>query len=43
MSRCDLDLTFDFAVVTLSLKILFRLYLGDCKVLLEVDTWKGIG
>ena len=26
-SWCDLDLTFDFAVVTLSLKILSRLYL----------------
>ena len=28
----DLDLTFDLAVVTLSLKILFGLYLGNRKV-----------
>ena len=27
MSWCDLDVTFDLAVVTLSLKILSRLYL----------------
>ena len=27
MSQCDLDLTFDLAVVTLSLKILSGLYL----------------
>ena len=32
MSWCDLDLTFDLAVVTLSLKILPGLYLGNCKV-----------
>ena len=32
MSWCDLDLTFDLAVVTLSLKILSGLYLGNCKV-----------
>ena len=31
-SLCDLDLTFDLAVVTLSLKILSGLYLGNCKV-----------
>ena len=31
-SLCDLDLTFDLAVVTLSLKILFGLYLRNCKV-----------
>ena len=38
MSWCDLDLTFDLAVVTLSLKILSGLYLGHRKVQ-EVDTW----
>ena len=37
MCRCatswsDRDLTFDLAVVTLSLKILSGLYLGNCKV-----------
>ena len=37
-SWCDLDLTFDLAVVTLSLKILSGLYLGNRKVS-EVDTW----
>ena len=37
---CDLDLTFDFAVVTLTFKFLTRLYLGNRKVL-EVDTWWG--
>ena len=31
-SWSDLDLTFDLAVVTLSLKILSGLYLGNCKV-----------
>ena len=31
-SWCDLDLTFDLAVVTLSLKILSGLYLGNRKV-----------
>ena len=35
---CDLDLTFDLAVATLTYKILSRLYLRDCKVW-EVDTW----
>ena len=34
----DPDLTFDLAAVTLSLKILSKLYLGNRKVL-EVDTW----
>ena len=29
MSLCDLDLTFDLAVVTLAYKILSRLYLGN--------------
>ena len=37
-SWSDLDLTFDLAVVTLSLKILFGLYLRNRKVQ-EVDTW----
>ena len=32
MSWCDLDLTFDLVVVTLSLKILYRLYLKNRKV-----------
>ena len=40
MSWCDLDLTLDFAVVTLTYKILSGLYLGYCNVW-EVDTWKG--
>ena len=31
-SWCDLDLTIDLATVTLSLKILSGLYLGNCKV-----------
>ena len=31
-SWCDLDLTFDLAAVTLSLKILSGLYLRNCKV-----------
>ena len=34
----DLDLTFDLAVVTLSLKILSGLYLGNHKMQ-EVYTW----
>ena len=34
---CDFDLTFDLDVVTLTFKILFRLYFGTCKAL-EVDT-----
>ena len=37
-SWCDLDLTFDLAIVTLTYKILSGLYLGHCKVE-EVDTW----
>ena len=32
MSLCDLDLTFDLAVVTLTNKILSGLYLGNRKV-----------
>ena len=39
-SWCDLDLTFDLAVVTLTYKILSGLYLGNCKVW-EIDTWLG--
>ena len=31
MSWCDLDLTFDLTVVTLTYKILPRLYLRNCK------------
>ena len=38
MSWCYLDLTFDLAVVTLSLKILSGLYIGNRKVQ-EVYTW----
>ena len=38
MSWCDLDLTFDLAVVTLTSKIMSGLYLGNRKVK-EVDTW----
>ena len=38
MSWSDLDFTFDLAIVTLSLKILSGLYLGNHKVY-EVDTW----
>ena len=33
MSWCDLDLTFDLAVVTLTYKILSELYLANRKVL----------
>ena len=36
----ELDLTFDLAMVNLSLKILSGLYLRNCKVQ-EVDTWYG--
>ena len=32
MSWCDLDLTFGLAVVTLTYKIMSRLYLGKYKV-----------
>ena len=39
-SWSDLDLTFELAIVTLSLKILSGLNLRNCKVQ-EVDTWKG--
>ena len=38
MSRWDLDLIFDLAVVTLSLKILSGLYLSNRKVS-AVVTW----
>ena len=37
-SWCDLDLTFDLAIVTLAFKILSWLCLGNCKVE-EVDSW----
>ena len=37
-SWCDLDLTFDLAVVILTYKSLSGLYLRNCKVQ-EVDTW----
>ena len=39
-SWSDLDLSFDLAVVTLTYKILSRVYLGNCKVQ-EVDIWYG--
>ena len=32
MLWCNLDLTFDLAVVTLTIKILSRLYLGICNL-----------
>ena len=32
ISGCDRDLTFNLSIVTLSLKILFGLYLRNCKV-----------
>ena len=35
---CNLDLTFDLAVVTLFYKILSGPYLGKCKVY-KVDAW----
>ena len=38
LSWCDLELTFDLAVVTLTYKILSGLYLVKCKEK-EVDTW----
>ena len=38
MSWCDLDLTFDLAVVTFTYKILSGLYDGNHKVY-EVETW----
>ena len=37
-SWSDLEFTFDLDVVTLTFKILTRLYLGNRKVS-EVDTW----
>ena len=39
--KCDLDLTFDLAVVTLNYKILSGLYLGNCKV--YVGSWYLVG
>ena len=45
-SWCDLDLTFDLAVVTLTYKILCRLYLGETvrcrKLILSRDIGKGL-
>ena len=38
MSWCNLDLTFDLAIVTLTFIILSRPYLRKCK-LQEVDFW----
>ena len=38
MSWCDIDLTFDLAIVTLTYKIFSRLYPGNPKVQ-EVDIW----
>ena len=40
MPWCDLDLTFDLIIVTISLKILFGLFLGIRKVS-KVDIWLG--
>ena len=40
MSWCDLDLTFDLAIVTLTYEIWSGLYHGNLKVQ-EVDTWYG--
>ena len=37
-SWCDLDLTFDLTIVTLTYKILSRLHLGNHKVY-EIETW----
>ena len=42
MSLCDLDLTFDLAVVTLTYKLLSGQYFRNCKVM-EVDTCRDIG
>ena len=42
MSWCDLDLTFELAVVTLTYKILSGLYLGNHKVE-GIDTGRDIG
>ena len=41
MSLCDLDLTFDLTVMTLTYKILSRPYFGNCKVW-EVDSGRDI-
>ena len=44
MSWCDLDLTFDLAVVTLTYKILSGLYLRTVrcrKLILGKDNWLG--
>ena len=41
-SWCDLDLTFDFAIVTLTFKILFRLFFRNRKLYL-VRILVGVG
>ena len=38
MSWCDLDLTFDLVIVTMSFKFLSGLFLGFHKQL-KIDTW----
>ena len=40
MSSCDLDLTFNLSKVTLSLIMLSRLYLRNCKAK-EVESLQG--
>ena len=42
VSWCDLDLNFDLAKVTLSLKILCGLYLGNRKLILGRDIGWGL-
>ena len=39
MSWCDLDLTFDLVIVTLTYNVLSRLYLGS-RQLYDVDSWQ---
>ena len=38
VSRCDLDLTFDLVIVTMSFKIFSGIFLGFHKVK-KVDSW----
>ena len=40
--QCHGVTLFDLAIVTLTFKILYGVYLGNCKVQ-EVDTWQGYG
>ena len=42
MYRYDLVSTFDLAVVTLSLKILFGLYLRNCRLIFGDDIGWGV-